>query len=561
MRDLDALRETLERIDGRGYNAYNDTKGDWSGDGFTLSIEHVQRDPFAPPSRIRIELPADTHRLPRAWWRTPPRRIGLQDHLLRRLRAVCKKIPRGPGSGKSGLIVAPVGGPQVLERGGCHLDEKRLLLRLRVGLPAQGRRVIGRAAAQLLCEELPKAIRELTFERLDPAQANWAACVCEDHHHLLQQLGDQGLVAFVANDSILPRSTGVSTQPMKGAVPFRAPAELEVTLKVPNQGELKGMGIPRGVTVITGGGFHGKTTLLEALQSGVYPHRPGDGRERVATLPDAVKVRSEDGRAVTGVDLRPFIHDLPGGRDTKRFTTADASGSTSLGASILEALEVGTSLLLIDEDTSATNLLVRDARMQALVERETITPLIDRVHELKAQGTSTIIVTGGSGDYLDVADHVVLIDEYRPREVSKAARKVAEAHPTGRQVGDPRHPLVVHPRSIDTKSLDPRGRKGKPRAKPQGRRAILYAEQSIDVSHVEQFCDDGQLATVAALLKQLAKTGPGDKTELRALITGSVDELGDGGLGRLDPAPELTMVRPHEVAAALNRYRDLKTHE
>lgn len=559
MRDLQDLRETLHRIDGRGYKAYNDAKGDWSGDGFTLSVEHVQRDPFAGPSRIRIELPAGTHRLPRAWWRTTPRRIGLQDHLLRRLRAVCKKIQRGPGSGKSGVIAVPVGGPEVLERGGCHLDEQKLTLRLRVGLPAQGRRVLGRAASRLLCEELPEAIQEVTFDRIDPAQANWAACVAEDHHHLVQQLSDHGLVAFIGNDSILPRTTGVSTSPMRGAVSFRAPPELEVTIDVPNQGELTGMGIPRGVSVITGGGFHGKTTLLEALQAGVYPHQPGDGRERVATLPDAVKVRSEDGRAVTDVDLRPFIHDLPHGRDTQRFTTSDASGSTSLGASILEALEIGTSLLLIDEDTSATNLLVRDARMQALVERETITPLIDRVHELKEKGTSTIIVTGASGDYLDVADHVILIDEYRPREVSKAARKVVKDHPTGRQVGDPAHPLVVRPRMIEPKSLDPRGRKGKPRAKSHGRRTILYAEETIDVSHVEQFCDEGQLSTVAALLKRIAQTGKDGEENLKTMVTRFVKDLSDGGLGRLDPAPELAMVRPHEVAAALNRYRDLET--
>ncbi len=561
MGDLQDLRETLHRIDGRGYKAYNDAKGDWAGDGFTLSIEHVQRDPFAGPSRIRIELPADTHRLPRAWWRTPPRRIGLQDHLLRRLHTVCKKIQRGPGSGKSGVIAVPVGGPEVIERGGCHLDERKLTLRLRVGLPAQGRRVLGRAASRLLCEELPEAIQEVTFDRLDPAQANWAACVAEDHHHLVQQLSDHGLVAFIANDSILPRTTGVSTNPMKGAVPFRTPPELELTLSVPNQGDIKGMGIARGVSVITGGGFHGKTTLLEALQAGVHPHQPGDGRERVATLPDAVKVRSEDGRAVTDVDLRPFIHDLPRDRDTRRFTTSDASGSTSLAASILEALEVGTSLLLIDEDTSATNLLVRDARMQALVERETITPLIDRVHELKAQGTSTIIVTGGSGDYLDVADQVILIDEYRPREVSKRAQKVAKDHPTGRHVGEPEHPLVVRHRRIDVKSLDPRGRKGKPRAKSHGRRTILFADETIDVSHVEQFCDDGQLSTVAALMKRLAKSGTDRETDLRSMIMESVQQLADGGLGPLDPAPELAMVRPHEVAAALNRYRALKTLE
>lgn len=559
MRDLQTLREALHRIDGRGYKAYNDIKGTWQADGFTLHVEHVQRDPFASPSRIRIDIPTQTHRLPRAWWRTPPRRIGLEDHLLRRFRAETKKVQRGPGSGKSGAIQVHVDGPEVLERGGCHLDEKRLRLRLRVGLPAQGRRVLGHAAARLFVDALPKAVESLTLERLNPSEADYAADISEDHHHLVSQLADAGLVAFVANGSILPRASGVSTQPLKGAVPFRAPKELEVTLKIPNHGELTGMGIPRGVTVITGGGFHGKTTLLEALQAGIHPHRPGDGRERVATVPDAVKVRSEDGRAVTGVDLRPFIHDLPRDRDTAWFHTPDASGSTSLAASILEALEAGTSLLLIDEDTSATNLLVRDARMQALVEHETITPLIDRVHELKEKGTSTIIVTGGSGDYLDVADHVILLDDYEVHDATKKASTVTAQHPTTRQVGDPRHPLRVQKRTIDTKSLDPRGRKGRPRTKARGRRTILYGEETIDVSHVEQFYDDGQLATVARLMARIADRSETDGNDLRTLVTDAVASLVDGGLERLDPAPELTMVRPHEVAAAISRHRGLRT--
>ncbi len=557
MGDLEALRETLLRIDSRGYKAYNDVQGDWTGPGFTLGIEHVQRDPFASPSRIRIDLPADTHRLPRAWWRTPPRRIGLEDHLLRRFRSRCKAIQRGPGSGKSGAILVAVDGPEVLERGGCHLDEKQITLRLRVGLPAQGRRVLGRAAARILVEELPQAVQELTLDRLDPSQAGWAASVCEDHQHLVSQLSDAGLVAFVANGSILPRATGVSSAPMKGAVAFRSPSELETTLDVPNQGTITGMGVPRGVTVITGGGFHGKTTLLEALQAGVHPHRPGDGRERVATVPDAVKVRSEDGRAVCDVDLRPFIHDLPHGRNTARFSTADASGSTSLAASILEALEVGTSLLLIDEDTSATNLLVRDVRMQRLVEHETITPLIDRVHELKEAGTSTILVTGGSGDYLDVADTVILLDDYHAYDARTKARKVAREHPTQRDVGDPSHPLVVRERRIDPTSLDPRGRKGRPRAKARGRRTILYGEETIDVSHVEQFYDDGQLDTVARVLERLS--GQDDVGGMREMVTSAVAELENGGLARLDPAPELAMVRAHEVAAAVNRLRGLNT--
>ena len=181
---------------------------------------------------------------------------------------------------------------------------------------------------------------------------------------------------------LLPRRSGVDDRPLEGGgvVPFRSPESLRVVLQAPNAGSVPGMGVPVGVTLVVGGGFHGKSTLLRALEAGVYNHRPGDGRERVVSDPDTVKVRAEDGRAVAGVDISAFIDGLPLGQDTHHFTTPNASGSTSQAATIVEALESGAHALLVDEDTSATNFMLRDRRMQSLVPKdaEPITPFQPR---------------------------------------------------------------------------------------------------------------------------------------------------------------------------------------
>jgi predicted ABC-class ATPase len=409
----------------------------------------------------------------------------------------------------------------------------------------------------LLARQLPGAALELTWDRLDHQNVEEAVRVCEDHDHVQGLLAERGFVAFIRDGSILPRASGVSSRPLEGAVPFRSPESMHVILPTLHHGEVTGMGIPAGVVLITGGGFHGKSTLLQAIQYGMYPHVPGDGREWVVTRDDAVKVRSEDGRSVAGVDLRPFIHDLPGDRDTASFTTPDASGSTSLAAGILESMEMGAGILLLDEDTSATNLLIRDARMQSLVRKETITPLIDRVRDMHAEvGVSTILVVGGSGDYLDVADTVILMEDYVPREVSEEARSLAGERPTGRAIGDPVHPMRITPRRPLARSFDPRrGRREK--IKAHGLRELVFGEEVIDLAALEQLVDDSQARAIGVLLKRIG-TLTRSPRPLREVVEELMEQVAEHGLGRLDPSPELALPRSFEVAGAVNRLRSLE---
>jgi len=459
------------------------------------------------------------------------------------------------GSGRSCVFSVDAGGAEVLERAAACVGGDYLELRFRVGLPARGRTVLGRAAARLLTQVLPQAVEVLRAPNLDEAEARHWADLTEDHARLQDRLAELGLVAFVRDGSVLPRKSGVSSEPLEDAVPFESPPELRVTLDTLHHGPVSGMGLPEGVTVITGGGFHGKTTLLEALELGVYPHVPGDGREWVVTRKNAVKVKSEDGRAVTGVYLTPFIHDLPRGASTDAFSTPDASGSTSLAAAIMEALELGADTLLLDEDTSATNLLVRDARMQRLVRKETITPLIDRVRELHQRlGVSTVLVTGGSGDYLDVADRVLLLEHYRARDATAEARAVARELPTGRAVGDPAHPLVVRPRVPLPEGLDPR-RGNREKIQARGTGELVYGPETVDLRGLDQLTDPSQVRAIGHLIARLRHLA--GRHTLRELLERLETELDERGLIALAPLPELARPRRFEVGAALNRLRRL----
>jgi len=557
--DLRALAKLLVSLDGRSYGAYKQIKGTWVGPGFALIIDRVQPDPFATPSLVCLRVARETHGIPAELWSNRERKKGLLDHLLRVFSGAVEACP-GVGSGRSCEIFVDAGGAEMLERSAADIGEKYLSLRFRVGLPAKGRTILGRSAARLLTEVLPNALSAVYWQNLAQSEAILWADLAEDHAHLQRLLKEKGLVAFVRNGSILPRQSGVSSKPLENAVPFASPPELRVTLETLHHGPVTGMGIPAGVTVITGGGFHGKTTLLEAIELGIYPHVPDDGREWVVTRPDAVKLRSEDGRAVTGVYLTPFIHDLPQNASTDAFTTQDASGSTSLAAAIMEALEVGADALLIDEDTAATNMLIRDARMQRLVERETIVPLIDRVRELYEKlGVSTVIVTGGSGDYLDVADRVLLLENYRVSDATQKARQIAAELPLARLGETKAPPLEVRDRYPLAPSFEARLR-GREKIAARGLRELVFGGEIVDLSGLEQLVHPSQVRAIGVLLKHARRYTDGQTSlrELVAVLQGDIDAV---GLYAIEPSPELAWPRSHEVAAVINRLRRLQINQ
>lgn len=550
MPDSARLRDLLQRIDGRSYPAYRDLKGAWRIGEIVLVVDHVQGDPFAAPSRVRVR--ADTG-IDAALRDDPDGRLAAEDWLLRRFADNLRGS--ASGSGRSGELRVYRPGPEVVERSAARLgDDGWVEIRFLAGLPARGRRVLGRQAWTLLAEDIPAAAEALWVDD-DTALRQHVRSV-RAQRALRRQLRARKLVAFIADGAVLPRASGVSQAPMPGAVPFASPEPLRVSLDGPD-GPVEGMGVPEGLTLIVGGGFHGKSTLLQAIQRGFLDHVPGDGRERVVAREDVAKVRAEDGRRVEKVDVSPFLRELPGGRSTRPFSTEDASGSTSQAAAIVEAVEAGAGVLLVDEDTSATNLLVRDARMRQLVprEREPITPFVERVQELHAQWqVSTVMVVGGVGDYLSVADTVIGMNAYRPSDLTQRARELAGEPPS------PPEPLGARAgsRGVVVRSLAPTG-KGRVRARDE--RRVDYGDEEIDLTAVEQVLDGAHAATLGHAIGWLHATQPGEHA-LSALLDALEAALDAQGVEALSPfrEPLGSLIRPRrlEVAAALSRLRTLR---
>ncbi len=567
MKTSQDLRAALRAIDHRSYPAYKSLKGSWAFGSYILSIEHVQGDPFAAPSQLSVAVDGKTAGFPADCWEDPWRRTALEDYLLRRFADQAARFShQAKGSGKSGLLSVTAPGQEVLERTDCQVRRGAVTLRFEVGFPANGRTINAPELEKILFDFLPVCVdRGLRYASTPKGEVERITALAEDQHFIRQELERLGLAAFVADGAVLPRESGVSDRPMKDAVPFQSPESLAVTLTLPHRGPLRGMGVARGITLIAGGGYHGKSTLLKALERGVYNHIAGDGREYVITDDSAVKIRAEDGRKVTGTDISLFINHLPSGRDTTRFSTLDASGSTSQAANIAEALEAGSRLLLMDEDTSATNFMVRDELMQQVIarEQEPITPFLERAADLYEQaGVSLILVVGSCGAYFHIAHRVIQMDAYRARDITDQAKAALEGRPApalsapGFHLPAKRGPLPLPGGSQTRKNYRGDGfRQERLKIRRQGKTAFSVGEQQLDLRCVEQLVDGGQTQALACMVRyareNLSGLGVADIAQALARL---LEERGLGAVcgGELVPAG-LALPRIQEIFACFNR--------
>ncbi len=559
------LKQLLDRIDHRGYPAYKDTKGQYQFQGYVFSIDHVQGDPFASPSKVSVQVKGSTAGFPEELYKGRHQRAALQDEMTRQFyRAIQKYAFRAKGSGKSGLISVSKCGQEVLERTACEINPKNgdVKLRFEVGFPANGRTINARELEKIVFEFLPECVEQsLFYKNCDKKRVRSIIDLAEDQQYIRDELEKNDLIAFVANGAILPRESGVSDKPMKGAVRFQSPKEMEVTMKLPHKGEISGMGIRRGITLIVGGGYHGKSTLLKALELGVYNHIQGDGREYVITKDDAMKIRAEDGRSIKKTDISMFINDLPNGKDTRGFYTEDASGSTSQAANVIESMEAGASVMLIDEDTSATNFMIRDELMQRVIHRdmEPITPFIDRILELyQVYGISTVIVAGSSGAYFHIADTIIQMDRYEPKEITKLAKETVKDFPAMSGMENPAEKPVFIRCPRQGRGFKPNDRI---KMKTMGKEMVQLNRENIDLRYVEQLADTEQVSALGYCVRYAEKHLFQGKDTIQNVVDKLEEKICREGLSSLCESnasvANLAMPRRQEIFACLNRYRGL----
>lgn len=561
------LKNKLESIHRKSYPAYKSLRGSYTFGDFVLSIDHVQGDPFAAPSSLHVELPLKKAGFPEKYLEKRHTKTALEDLILRSFsKALDQYSFKAKGSGKSGLISTSRPGPEIMRRTAVEFNNIALLVRFEVGFPANGRTINAQELEKILLEFLPQIVKTcLFYQSWEKAKIQACYELAENQQRIREVLEERKLVAFCANGSILPRKSGVSSQPLKDAIEFQSPESMEISIDLPFGNSIRGMGIPEGVTLIIGGGYHGKSTLLQALEQGVYNHVKGDGREYVITRADALKLRAEDGRAVSHLDLSLFIHDLPNGKDTHCFSTEDASGSTFQAAGVLEGIEAETSCFLIDEDTSATNFLVRDAFMQRVVsgDQEPITPFIARVRDLYEKvGISTILVAGSSGAFFHVADTIIQMDAYRPKDVKMSVEALLPEYPPADLCSNAEpftlpteKRMFVMERKIKRHGRGEREERIK--TKVMGTDGFSIEHNIVDLRCVEQLIDAEQTAALAAILKHIVKKGSicMEMQELVAEINTLLKKKGMAAFVEGALSCGYAYPRKEEIYLMLNRFR------
>lgn len=554
------LRQQLSSIHRKSYPAYKTLKGIYDFKHFLLSIDHVQGDPFASPSHLSVQVPAKIAAFPAFCFSAKNIRIAVQDYILRKFSQQLSIYNfKAKGSGKSGSISTSVCGQKVLERTACEISSDFVTVRFTVGFPANGRTINAFELEKILFEFLPSCVeKSLLYKNLSPKAVESVVFLAEDQEFLRQELKKRQLVAFVANHSILPRESGISQKPMKNAVPFQSPASLETEITLPHRGKIKGMAIPQSITLIAGGGYHGKSTLLTALEDGVYNHIAGDGREFVLTDSSAVKLRAEDGRFIKDVDISLFINDLPNGKDTHCFSTLDASGSTSQAAGIVEGMEAGSTLFLLDEDTSATNFMVRDGFMQQVISRdkEPITPFLERAPQLFSKaGISTILVAGSSGAFFHIADTVIQMDRYQALDITEKVKKLCSDYP----LPPSSVPSFYMPSSKRVMSSTKKASYKDFKMKCHGKDSFSIGKDTVDLRYIEQLTDKEQTAALGELLRYAQEylvDGKRTISEIISVLQNKIEKDGFSAFFGNSYIPcGLAVPRIQEIFSCFNRYR------
>ena len=550
------LRDTLDRLDGKSYGGYKELKGRYNFIDYTFEILKVQGDPFASPSLFSIEIKLSKYGYPKEYYDNSSKKVAFEDYILRILNKLISKLGKKSGSGKSGQLNILPPKQEILKRSAVEIIGDTLIIKFYGGLPANGRRIASRGATGMIFNEIPKISKEIkiTNVNLEKLQQHIKTNLKSDS--IRRAIKKENLIVFIENGSKLARNSSIDDRVLKGGIPFSSPKSLEVTLSLDNGDTVTGIGIAKGITVITGGGFHGKSTLLSAIEKGVYNHILGDGREGVITDRDTVKIRAEDGRWIGGLDISNFINNLPHKKDTHNFTTENASGSTSQAANIMESLELGASTLLIDEDTTATNFMVRDRKIQELIshKKEPITPFIERIESMKTKGISVIIVVGGLGDYFSMADIVIMLDEYKLLDVTKKAKTISDKFESSNVRG------VSEDFNIPFRKLDSKKTKGlfnsdRCKVKTRGLDELLINKETIDIRHLEQYVENGQVTFTGEIIKNIFSQNTCEI--FREKLENLQIEIDKNNLSKLlkSNSGSLVEARKYEIAGAITRLR------
>ena len=556
MMSLQKLEEKIQSLATKRLRDYQKIAGEYVYPGFVLYMDTIPPDPDKTPVRARIRARIADTDLPKVIFKTKEGEIAARDFITREFSD--KTVAASQKKHGNGKFYIDKPGRDMLETSSVVVDDGLIEVRFSIDLPHDKGNIPTYELTELLLKRLPRMVRgSMFFKNIDSEKLTKWIEVYQDAEALRKSLDAAGLVAFVADGSVIE---GIRREEDSRKA-FKAPDDLAVTLTAPNRGEIRGMGIPKGLTVIAGWANSGKTTLLTALSYGVYNHLPGDGREYIVTAHDAMFVQTEEGRRVENVDISPFFSGTLNHHKSEEYRIKRARMFDSQAASVMEAVEIGTSLLLLDEDSSSPALIGTDMRMDALMGEEgnPVTTLVDVLPELRdSLNISTVIALSSNGAYLGCADTVIRFDdEYKASNISEEAKRIAAETPSP----EPRGATLQKPRGRQPlrATLDPMEQKTKDKIRPRGIGYVQYGDEFIDMEKVPQLSSSSQARGIARGLSLLHRLLDRSRTlsdavdeVVRRVNTVGLDTLSNRCMG------DLAVFRRQELAAAVNRLQDLK---
>ncbi len=567
MKDKKEFYNLLTELDGQPFAEYQQMVGDYDFARYVIKCGKIdfEADELISPV-FTVRVPQTISEIPDYQFDSPVRRTAMEDLLLRRLAANVEHIANFDHNGiarRSMLVPHPT--QAILPRNALLLTKEYIEVRIRIVLPVQtiamdGDAVVaidGEMAQQIFFENLPEVIsNSLLYCNIETADADAFVNNMEDADQLRQHLGASGQISFVAEGALLTRIKSEDTPDYERLIPLEVDDSLIDEVEVPHAGTVRGLGIPHGLTLILGESNGGRVDLTEAIAQGIYNHVPGDGRESVVTVADAVAIHSEAGRSIQQVDISAFATELLDGGNPASYSCKSAGSFSSQAASTVEALEAGARVLLYDEHSSSSTFLSSDTRVSPLLGKSIRNSLASRARQMVDELGISIVVAGSSlvAEFIPIADKILRVENYRVSDITEEAKEL-DIVPSVADSSVNLSSMLSRSRWVMPSSIDPSIGREDIVIHADEEDFLQFGRSIVDLGALKQICDADQARAIGFVLYYSKLRYMDEGYPLREILDLVDRDLSNEGLNALsrDARGDLARPRRYEVAATLNR--------
>lgn len=566
MKDKKEFYNLLTELDGQPFSEYQQMEGDFDFSRYVIKCAKIDMEGGDHPV-FSIRVPQTIAEIPEYLFDSPVRRTAMEDLLLRCLAANIEGIANFDESGVARRhILSASPNQKIIPRNALQLTKEYIEVRLQIVLPTQnmildGEEMLaidGEMAHQLFFEDLPEVIsNSLLYCNTDADMADRFVNSMEDADRLRQHLGASGQVGFLGEGALVARVTGEDSPDYERLTPVEIDEGLVEEVEVPHAGTIRGINIPSGLTLILGESNSGRVDIMDAISQGIYNHIPGDGRETVVTVADAVNIRSEVGRCVQNVDISAFASELPDGGNPAAYSTVSAGSFTSQAASTVEALEAGARVLLFDEHSSSSTFLSSDTRVSPLLGASSRNTLAARARQIVDELGISIVVAGSSlvAEFIPIADKILKVENFCISDITEEAKALEIVPSSVANDTATLSSLLSRSRWVMPSSIDPSVGREDLVICTDDQSYIQFGRSIVDLSEIRQIADVDQARAIGFVLYYAKLRYMDEGYPVREILDLVDRDLSNEGLNALasDLRGDFARPRRYEVAAALNR--------